>query len=58
MLEDCCYLSPNILFRNMNRVGQIAYKDRYEADLSIADCWLELANKDSKKIFDYKNNNH
>lgn len=57
MLEDCCYLSPNILFRNMNRVGQIAYKDRYEADLSIADCWLELANKDSKKIFDYKQSN-
>lgn len=53
MLNDCCYLSPNILFRNMNRVGQIAYNDRYKPDTAIKDSWLEIANSDAKKIFDY-----
>jgi len=54
MINECCYLSPNILFRNMNRVGQQDYNDRYDPDTKIKDKWLDIANKDSIKIFNYK----
>lgn len=53
MLNNCCYLSPNILFRNMNRVGQVEYQDRYTPDNKIKDKWLEIANKDAKLIFNF-----
>lgn len=53
MLNDCCYLSPNILFRNMNRVGQVDFNDRYTPDESIKDKWLEIANEDARKIFNF-----
>ncbi len=56
MLNNCCYLSPNILFRNMNRVGQINYEDRYQPDLQIKDDWKNIANEDAKKIYDFKKN--
>ena len=54
MINNCCYLSPNILFRNMNRVGQVEYNDRYEPDTDIKVRWIQIANDDSKKIFEYK----
>ena len=40
MLDNSCFLSTNILFKNMNRVGQVAYQDRYDADILISASYL------------------
>jgi hypothetical protein len=50
-LNNCCFVCSNILFQNINRVGQKGLADRYTADMDISDKWLDIANQDAKKIF-------
>ncbi len=52
-LNAKCFLCPNILFRNINRVGQSEFNDRYLPDTSIRDTWKKYANNDAEKLFNY-----
>ena len=54
-LNNKCFICPNIMFRNINRVGQTEFSDRYEPDISIKEKWKKYANEDAQKLFTYIN---
>ena len=45
-----CFLCPNVIFWNCNRVGQQDSEDRYKPDMSVQKTWKKIADIDSEKL--------
>ena len=52
--NNCCFISPYVLFRNTNRVCQKDFEDRYIPDMSIQKSIGGIIEEDTEKLKRYR----
>ena len=59
MLSECyrlcnsCFICPNFLYQNKNRVGGTNKNNRYKPNMEAKDLWENIAIEENKKIIEY-----